>query len=73
MQQFANWPPVCRYGVEETCQLLQDVGIRNTSQFEANGITGADLLDLEEDDLRSELGLTKLQARACAGVTALWI
>ena len=50
-----------RYSVEDTCSLLRDMGIRDTSAFEANGITGADLLDLEEDDLRSELGLSKLQ------------
>ena len=52
--------------MEETSSLLRDLGIRDTSAFEANGITGSDLLDLEEDDLRSELGLSKLQVVASA-------
>ena len=52
---------VCRYSVAETVQLLSEIGIRDGSPFETNGITGGDLLDLEDEELKEDLGLTNLQ------------
>ena len=54
---------VCRYSVAETVQLLSDIGIRDGSPFESNGITGGDLLDLDDDELKEDLHLTNLQVR----------
>lgn len=45
----------------ETVQLLSDIGIRDGSPFESNGITGGDLLDLEEEELKDDLHLSHLQ------------
>lgn len=45
----------------ETVQLLSDIGIRDSSPFESNGITGGDLLDLDDDELKEDLHLTNLQ------------
>lgn len=42
-------------------QLLADLGLRDGSAFEANGITGGDLLELDNSELREDLGLTNLQ------------
>ena len=51
----------CRYSVAETVQLLSEVGLRDGSPFESNGITGGDLLDLEEEELKEDLHLSNLQ------------
>lgn len=55
--------PFTRYSVAETVQLLSDIGIRDGSPFESNGITGGDLLDLEEEELKDDLHLSHLQAK----------
>ncbi len=47
--------------MEETAELLRSVGFRDTAYIEANGVTGDDLLELTEQELRQELGLTHLQ------------
>jgi len=52
---------VCRYSVAETVQLLSEIGLRDGSPFESNGITGGDLLDLEEEELKEDLHLSHLQ------------
>ena len=52
-----------RYTVQEACKLLGKLGITNTGTFEENGVNGADLLDLDADDLTSHLHLTQLQVR----------
>ena len=46
-------------------ELLRSVGFRETACIEANGITGDDLLELTEHELRKELGLSHLQAWCC--------
>ena len=46
----------------ETVQLLSDIGLRDSSPFESNGITGGDLLDLEEEEeSKEDLHLSHLQ------------
>lgn len=45
----------------DTVQLLSEIGIRDGSPFESNGITGGDLLDLDEEELKEDLHLTNLQ------------
>ena len=52
---------LCRFTVQETVQLLADLGFRDGSAFENNGITGGDLLELDNSELREDLGLTNLQ------------
>ena len=52
---------LCRFTVQETVQLLADLGLRDGSAFETNGITGGDLLELDNSELREDLGLTNLQ------------
>ena len=42
-------------------QLLGEIGIRDGSPFESNGITGGDLLDLHDEELKEDLHLTNLQ------------
>ena len=53
----------CRFSVEQTCQLLQALGMQNVSAFIENGITGGDLLELSHEELRSDLGLPPLQVQ----------
>ena len=50
-----------RYTVEETVELLRILGFRNLDVIEAHGITGADLLELDEHELRDELKVPHLQ------------
>ncbi len=57
-------PCACRYSVAETVQLLSEIGLRDGGPFESNGITGGDLLDLEEEELKDDLHLSNLQVRA---------
>ena len=47
--------------MEETAELLRRVGLRDTECIESNGINGGDLLELTEQELRQELGLSHLQ------------
>lgn len=42
-------------------QLLADVGLRDGSAFESNAITGGDLLELDSNELKDDLGLTNFQ------------
>ena len=42
-------------------ELLRLLGFRNLDILEAHGITGADLLELDEHDLRDELKVPHLQ------------
>ena len=53
----------CRYTVEEAVELLKLIGFRNTDVVEAHGITGGDLLELNEHELRDELKLPRLQVQ----------
>lgn len=55
----------CRYTTEETVDLLQSVGFRDVAPIEANGLNGADLLEVTEQELRDELGLTHFQVGGC--------
>ncbi|KAK9803038.1 hypothetical protein WJX72_012250 [[Myrmecia] bisecta] len=55
--------PFSRYTVAETCRLLADLGLRDTSRFEENGVSGADLLDLTDEELHKDLGLPNLQVK----------
>lgn len=48
--------------MEKTCELLRAVGIKDTSAFEENGVTGGDLLELTQDDMAEALSLSPLQA-----------
>lgn len=52
---------LCRFGVEDTCSLLNDIGLADTSAFRINGVTGGDLLDLDATDLKDSLHLSALQ------------
>lgn len=51
----------CRYSVEQVCELLQCLGLQNVSAFESNGVTGGELLELSQEELRTDLGLSTLQ------------
>ena len=42
-------------------ELLKVLGFRNTELFEAHGINGADLLELDDHELRDELKVPHLQ------------
>jgi hypothetical protein len=69
-------PCACRYSVAETVQLLSEIGLRDGSPFESNGITGGDLLDLEEEELKEDLHLSNLQVRVplkCKKATAIFV
>ena len=46
--------------------LLQSVGFRDVAPIEANGLTGADLLEVTEQELREELGLSHFQVGGCS-------
>ena len=50
-----------RYTTEEAVDLLQSVGFRDVAPIEENGLTGADLLEVSEQELRDELGLSHFQ------------
>jgi len=43
--------------------LLSEIGLWDGGPFESNGITGGDLLDLEEEELKEDLHLSNLQVR----------
>ena len=47
--------------MEETVELLRLLGFRNPDVIEANGISGADLLELDEHEMRDELKVPHLQ------------
>ena len=45
-------------------ELLRLLGFRNLDVIEAHGITGADLLELDEHELHDELKVAHLQVRS---------
>ena len=51
-------------------ELLRLLGFRNVDVMEAHGITGADLLELDEHELRDELKVPHLQV-CTSGQSAL--
>lgn len=58
-----------RYTVEETVELLQLMGFKATDVIEAHGITGGDLLELDEQELRNELKLPHLQVQEISHIS----
>ena len=62
-------PVGVRYTVEETVELLQLMGFRATDVIEAHGITGGDLLELDEQELRKELKLPHLQVQQISHIS----
>ena len=52
----------CRFSVHQVCQLLQDLGLQDTSSLQSNGISGGELLELSDEEIREDLGLSRLQA-----------
>lgn len=59
-----------RYTTEETVDLLQSVGFRDLASIEENGLNGADLLEISEQELRDELGLSHFQVEVAALLSA---
>lgn len=53
----------CRFSVDQTCDLLQCLGLRDVSTFQENGVTGGDLLELSQEELQTDLGLHSLQVQ----------
>lgn len=51
----------CRYTVEETADLLKDIGFRDYETMRKHGVTGGDLLELTDQELMEELRLPHLQ------------
>ena len=51
----------CRYSLEDTCELLQDIGFRDTNLFVRHSVTGSDLLELSEEEMHNHLQLSPLQ------------
>ena len=56
--------------MEETVELLKLLGFKNTDTIEAHGVCGADLLELDEQELREELKLPPLQLRKLKNLKA---
>ena len=52
----------CRFSVHQVCQLLQDLGLQDTSSLQSNGVNGGELLELSDEEIREDLGLSRLQA-----------
>ena len=50
--------------MEQTCSLLKALGIRDIGVFEANGVTGGDLLELTPEEMVQSLSLAPLQVRS---------
>ena len=64
-QVSAQWLPLnafCRFSVQQVCQLLQDLGLQDTSSLQSNGVNGGELLELSDEEIREDLGLSRLQA-----------
>ena len=69
----ARWESVdvCgRYTVEETIELLKLLGFKTIDSIEAHGVSGADLLELDDQELRDELKLPPLQLRKLKNLKA---
>ena len=47
--------------MDQTCALLSSLGITETAPFRENGVTGGDLLELSEEEMRESLKLSPLQ------------
>lgn len=56
--------------MEETIELLKLLGFKNTDTIEAHGVSGADLLELDDQELRDELKLPPLQLRKLKNLKA---
>lgn len=56
--------------MEETVELLKLLGFKNTDTIEAHGVCGADLLELDDQELREELKLPPLQLRKLKNLKA---
>ena len=50
-----------RYSLEDTCELLHDLGFHDTSPFVQHSVAGADLLDLSQAEMENHLHLSPLQ------------
>ena len=48
--------------MHQVCQLLQDLGLQDTSSLQSNGVNGGELLELSDEEIREDLGLSRLQA-----------
>lgn len=62
--------------MEQTCDLLQSLGLQSVTAFRENGIMGGDLLELSQEELQSDLGLTPLQvtySHWLKSADALWL
>ena len=57
----------CRFTVQQTCELLQNLGLQNVDAFRENGVTGGDLLELSQEELQRDLGLPSLQVLNTVG------
>eukprot|EP00811_Abedinium_folium_P009881 NODE_19137_length_858_cov_5.344733.p1 GENE.NODE_19137_length_858_cov_5.344733~~NODE_19137_length_858_cov_5.344733.p1 ORF type:complete len:204 (+),score=70.14 NODE_19137_length_858_cov_5.344733:48-614(+) len=56
--------PVVSWGVDEVVQFIEGLGLgQKAAKFREDAVDGGMLASLSEDDLVSELGLSKLQAR----------
>jgi hypothetical protein len=56
----------CRFSVDQTCTLLTNLGITDTSRFRDNGVTGGDLLELSAEEMSESLNLSQLQVNFSA-------
>jgi hypothetical protein len=51
----------CRYTVDETADLLRDVGFQDVATLRTHGVNGGDLLELTDQEMKEELHLSHLQ------------
>ena len=56
--------------MEETVELLKLLGFKSVETIEAHGVSGADLLELDDEELRDELKLPPLQLRKLKNLKA---
>jgi hypothetical protein len=64
--------PFTRYSVREVAQLMRELGFpeQAAAAFKENAITGGDVLQLGDEELSGDLGLSRLQAKKVKGVQA---
>ncbi|KAK9861860.1 hypothetical protein WJX84_003228 [Apatococcus fuscideae] len=60
--------PLTRYSLEDTCELLHDMGFHDLSLFVQHSVTGSDLLDLSQAEMEGHLQLSPLQVRKLQGL-----
>ena len=60
--------------MDQTCALLNSLGITETAPFRENGVTGGDLLELSEEEMRESLKLSPLQVgpHAAGQLPSIW-